>query len=185
MKTPSLRLEAVKITYPERAKATKYVVLDNSNFEANVGLLNPPNDNTVGQELARSSPCGVNIISPLANDMSSLEGHKKSIFDIFGSEAKNFRNEVNVQCLANVRIVEEGTRVRDLIRRHDDCLISKRIKDAKTSLEKLNKLDEELCESHIGEKELLKIEHIEASCKSQEAEIQKLIDSLVPFCNKS
>ncbi|KAI5338187.1 hypothetical protein L3X38_017458 [Prunus dulcis] len=62
---------------PERAKVTKDVVLDNSNFEANSGLLNPPDDNSVAQELARSSPCGVNGISPLANNMSSLEGCKK------------------------------------------------------------------------------------------------------------
>ncbi|CAB4272007.1 unnamed protein product [Prunus armeniaca] len=77
---------------PERAKATKDVVPDNSNFEANSDLLSPPNDNSMAQELARSPPCGVNVISPLANDMSSLEDCKKSIFDIFGSEAKNFRH---------------------------------------------------------------------------------------------
>ncbi|BBH02393.1 hypothetical protein Prudu_012937 [Prunus dulcis] len=263
-------------TGPERAKVTKDVVLDNSNFEANSGLLNPPTDNSVAQELAKSSPCGANIIFPLANGMSSLEGCKKSIFDIFGSEAKNFRHvyiigEVQgifdklhsskssdeilahhegiksvfnvlrsmldildfgktelewfvntidqifcraLQISENARIVEQGTRVRDLIRRHDDCLNSKKvvdsdlsnftreledldaqefvvkeaeerarilreqhdsrklslncqIKDAKSSLEKLNKLDEELRQSRSGEKELLEIEHIEASCKSQ------------------
>ncbi|KAI5314606.1 hypothetical protein L3X38_043782 [Prunus dulcis] len=281
-------------TGPERAKVTKDVVLDNSNFEANSGLLNPLTDNSVAQELAKSSPCGANIIFPLANGMSSLEGCKKSIFDIFGSEAKNFRHvyiigEVQgifdklhsskssdeilahhegiksvfnvlrsmldildfgktelewfvntidqifcraLQISENARIVEQGTRVRDLIHRHDDCLNSKKvvdsdlsnftreledldaqefvvkeaeerarilreqhdsrklslncqIKDAKSSLEKLNKLDEELRQSRSGEKELLEIEHIEASCKSQEVEIQKLIASLVPFCNKS
>ncbi|CAL8112450.1 unnamed protein product [Prunus armeniaca] len=232
--------------------------------------------------------------SYLANDMSSLEGYKKSIFDIFGLEAKNFRHvyiigEVQgifdklhssksskemlahhegmksvfnvlrsmldildfgktelewfvntidqifccvLQISENTRIVEQGTWVRDLIRRHDDCLNSKRvvdsdlpnftqeledldaqefvvkeveervrmlreqhdsgklslnchIKDAKTSMRKQNKLDEELRQSRIGEKELLEIEHIKASCKSQEAEIQTLIDSLVSFCNKS
>ncbi|CAB4299210.1 unnamed protein product [Prunus armeniaca] len=226
--------------------------------------------------------------------MSSLEGYKKSIFDIFGLEAKNFRHvyiigEVQgifdklhssksskemlahhegmksvfnvlrsmldildfgktelvwfvntidqifccvLQISENTGIVEQGTWVRDLIRRHDDCLNSKRvvdsdlpnftqeledldaqefvvkeveervrmlreqhdsgklslnchIKDAKTSMRKQNKLDEELRQSRIGEKELLEIEHIKASCKSQEAEIQTLIDSLVSFCNKS
>ncbi|KAL6286893.1 hypothetical protein ACE6H2_011283 [Prunus campanulata] len=281
-------------TGPERAKATKEVDLDNSNFEATSGLLNPPDDNIVVQELARSSSCDVNVISPLANDISSLEGCKKSIFDIFGSEVKNFRHiyiidEVQeifdklqssksieemlahhagmksvfkvlrsmldildfgktelewfvdtidqifccvLQISKNANIVEQGTQVRDLIRRHDDCLNSKRvadsnlldftreledlnaqefivkeaeerarvlreqhdsrkfslncqIKDAKTSLEKLNKLDEELRQSRISEKELLEIERIEATCKSQETEIQKLINSLVPFCNKS
>ncbi|KAI5338989.1 hypothetical protein L3X38_018261 [Prunus dulcis] len=182
-------------TDPERAKVTKDVVLDNSNFEANSGLLNPLNENIMVQELARSSLCGVNVISSLANDMSSLEGCKKSIFDIFGSKAKNFKHvyiigEVQgifdklhssksskdvlahyegmksvfnvlrsmldildfgkielewfvntidkifcgvLQIYENTKIDEQGTRIRDLIHRHDDSLNSKRVVDSDLS----------------------------------------------------
>ncbi|CAB4268745.1 unnamed protein product [Prunus armeniaca] len=173
--------------------------------------------------------------------MKSVFNVLRSMLDIldFGkTELEWFVNTIDqifccvLQISENTRIVEQGTWVRDLIRRHDDCLNSKRvvdsdlpnftqeledldaqefvvkeveervrmlreqhdsgklslnchIKDAKTSMRKQNKLDEELRQSRIGEKELLEIEHIKASCKSQEAEIQTLIDSLVSFCNKS
>ncbi|CAL2239489.1 unnamed protein product [Prunus armeniaca] len=241
---------------PERAKATKDVVLDNSNFETNSGILNPSNDNIVAQELARH----VYIIGEVQGIFDKLHSSKsskemlahhegmKSVFNVLRSmldildfgktELEWFVNTIDqifccvLQISENTRIVEQGTWVRDLIRRHDDCLNSKRvvdsdlpnftqeledldaqefvvkeveervrmlreqhdsgklslnchIKDAKTSMRKQNKLDEELRQSRIGEKELLEIEHIKASCKSQEAEIQTLIDSLVSFCNKS
>ncbi|CAL9005452.1 unnamed protein product [Prunus brigantina] len=119
------------------------------------------------------------------------------ILDFGTTELELFVNTINqifccvLQISENARIVEQGTWVHDLIRHHDDCRIYKRlslncqIKDAKTFMEKQNKLEEELRQSRISEKELLEIEHIKASCKSQEAEIQKLIDSLVSFCNKS
>ncbi|KAI5318301.1 hypothetical protein L3X38_038009 [Prunus dulcis] len=247
-------------TGPEIAKVTKDVVLDNSNFEANSGLLNPPADNSVARknwlEAKNFRHVYINgevqgIFDKLHSSKSSdeiLAHHEgmKSVFNVLRSmldildfgktELEWFVNTIEqifcraLQISENARIVEQGTRVRDLIRRHDDCLNSKKvvdsdlsnftrqledldaqefvvkeaeerarilreqhdsrklslncqIKDAKTSLEKLNKLDEELRQSRFGEKELLEIEHIEAFCKSQEVEIQKMIASLVPFCN--
>lgn len=64
-------------------------------------------------------------------------------------------------------VKEAEERARMLREQHDSRKFSLncQIKDAKTSLEKLNKLDEELRQSCISDKELLEIEHIEASCK--------------------